>query len=299
MRGRTWPMLAICDLLSLPQNTADHAQQAKKNACRRNEFSLQVIHLVADRRLRRLTDEGFDGRKHCASHEKWQFSERRLPALGNRLCHPRFAGVDPIDACLPQNISTSRGVSASSRSLRHGSCLRSMSTWEVRRATGGSSPSITTCPILTRRVVMSRVRWSIVSVIGFALLVSVENAAMAWSDACKPVRACAPVKVVQTAPVPVCKPVTPLPPVCQPVKPLPPACKPVQACERVDAHAKLASARGHISHALSAPKRFAGRVRERHGKDTVYVTPESATPAPTTAPSPAPQLPPAPSAGKA
>jgi hypothetical protein len=74
---------------------------------------------------------------------------------------------------------------------------------------------------------MSRVRWSIESVIGFALLAAVENAAFASSDACRPVRACAPVKVVQAAPVPVCKPVKALPPACQPVKPLPPACKPV------------------------------------------------------------------------
>jgi hypothetical protein len=144
---------------------------------------------------------------------------------------------------------------------------------------------------------MSRVRWSIVSVVAFTLLAGVESAAIASSDACKPVRACAPVKVVQAAPVPVCKPVQALPPACQPVRPLPSACKPVQACERVDGHAKLASARGHINRALTAPKRFAERIRERHGKDTVYVTPESATPAPTTAPSPAPQLPPAPPIG--
>jgi hypothetical protein len=152
---------------------------------------------------------------------------------------------------------------------------------------------------------MSRVRWSIVSVIGFSLLAGIESTATASSDACKPVRACAPViKVAQTAPVPVCKPVKALPPACQPVKPLPPACKAVQACERVDTHAKLAVAHGHIAHVLGGPKRFAERIRERHGKDTVYTTSESATPAPTTAPAPtaapapAPQVPTPPPAGK-
>ena len=112
--------------------------------------------------------------------------------------------------------------------------------------------------------------------IAVALLANgVANKANAGPGACKPVKACEPVKTA--AAVPACKPVKPLP--------LPGACKPVKACEGVDAHGKYVVVHDHIA-------RFVSHFRKHStGKEVYYNTapqpaPSQAPPTPAPAPQP-------------
>jgi hypothetical protein len=112
------------------------------------------------------------------------------------------------------------------------------------------------------------------------------NYAMAGIGACKPVKACEPVKKV-----PVCKPVkvyepAKTVPACKPVRPLPPpeVCKPVKACEGVDSHGKHVVLKEHFA-------RFAWRFK-RHAngnvihEDNSLPTTSGTSPTPSPAPKP-------------
>ena len=110
--------------------------------------------------------------------------------------------------------------------------------------------------------------------IAVALLAGgVANKASAGSDACQPVKACAPVKAAPA--VPVCKPVKLLP--------LPGACKPVKACEAVDAHNKRAVLQDHIARFVSHFKKHS------IGKEVYSDAPQPAPSGTPPTPAPAPQ----------
>lgn len=117
-----------------------------------------------------------------------------------------------------------------------------------------------------------------IRLLGLAIIVVLlangfANRASAGIGACKPVKACEPVKAAP--PVPTCKPVKPLPP--------PEACKPVKTCDGVGTHAKAVALRyrgtWHAGH------------WKKHGtgKETYFDAPQTAPSE--TPPAPAPAAP--------
>ena len=124
--------------------------------------------------------------------------------------------------------------------------------------------------------------------VGLAIAVALlangfASKAIAGPGACKPVKACEPVKAVPkvcgpvktAAAVPVCKPVRPLPP--------PEACKPVKVCDGVDAHGKNVVLHDHIA-------RFVSRLKKHStGKEVYYDAPQPAPSQTPPTPAPAPQ----------
>lgn len=91
--------------------------------------------------------------------------------------------------------------------------------------------------------------------------------------ACKPVKACEPVKAAP--PVPACKPVKPLPP--------PEACKPVKTCDGVDAYTTKAVLHDRITQKVSRWK------HHKTGKEVYYEAPQTAPSETPPTPAPAPQ----------
>lgn len=125
-----------------------------------------------------------------------------------------------------------------------------------------------------------------------------RNVAHATPGACKPVKACEPVKLAPP-PVPACQPVkivTPPVPACQPVKivtPPPPACKPVKTCDPVKEKLGRLAGHPHLVAVLHTPKRLVAHVL---GRDTgvIYVDADSQpslAPTEATPPAPAPNRP--------